>query len=119
MAKFSLSVAALIAVVAAMFAPSVIAQQGMQQLDYVRVTPYLFTVSDGPDRVREWVGYRACQAANSEWTCRKFESTESGDVALRTALVTLGNERWELVSAVQETRAANLPGLTYLFKRPR
>ena len=118
MAKLTLSVAAVIAVVVAMFAPSVVAQQGMQQLDYVRMTPYYFTVPDGPNRVREWVGYRACQAASSEWTCRKFESAESGDVALRTALVTLGNERWELVSAVEETRA-NVSGLTYLFKRPR
>jgi hypothetical protein len=119
MVKLALSAAAVIAVVAAMFAPSVVAQQGVQQLDYVRVTPHIFTVSDGPNRAREWVGYRSCQAAHSEWTCRKFESTESGDVALRTALVTLGNERWELVSAVQETRGENLPGLTYLFKRPR
>jgi hypothetical protein len=119
MAKLSLCVAALIAIVASTFGPAVKAQQGMQQLDYMRLTPYIFSVPDGPKAVREWVGYRACQAASSEWTCRTFESTQPRDSGLRTALVTLGNERWELVSAVRESGDANLPGLTYVFKRPR
>lgn len=61
-------------------------------------------------------------ATSAEWTCRKFEG--EGDVmsaALRSALATLGQEGWELVSAVDERHDRNsvFGGLTYLFKRPR
>jgi hypothetical protein len=83
------------------------------RFDYLRVTPYL------PDPLNPArVAYRACVAASTEWTCREFESKDSPDAPLRTTLATLGQEGWELVSAVDETPDVSLPdGLTYLFKR--
>lgn len=99
------------------FVPSLHARPNAPRFEYVRVTPYLFVRAEGQGVV-ERVGYRACVATSTEWTCRQFESTEPSDVALRTALVTLGNEGWELVSAVDETPSEVHRGLTYLFKRP-
>lgn len=117
MMKLSLSVAALIAVVAAMFAPSLVARsQSAAQFEYTRLIPY--TVAQNEGRIRfVRVGYRACLAATDEWTCREFEPRPS-DAALRAALATLGSEGWELVSAVAAD-ANSSDALTYLFKRRR
>jgi hypothetical protein len=83
------------------------------RFEYLRVTPYL---SRPMNPVQ--VAYRACVAATSEWTCRDFDSKENSNAPLRTALATLGQEGWELVSAVDETPSESIPeGLTYLFKR--
>ena len=99
MMKLSLSVVALIAVIAAMFAPSLVGRaQSATRFEYGRVAPYGVTQTEG-NRVYQRVGYRACVAASDEWTCREFGPKESSDAALRTALATLGNEGWELVSA--------------------
>ena len=71
--------------------------------------------------VQERIGYRACVARISEWVCQEFPPTEPSTEPLRNALVNLGNDGWELVSAVEDYPhfgtqfGAN--GLTYLFKR--
>ena len=120
MMKLSLSIVALMAVIAAMFAPSLVGRaQSATRFEYGRVAPYGVSQADGRV-VYLRLGYRACVAATDEWTCRDFGPTESSDAALRTALATLGNEGWELVSAVDEDPSSSFPeGLTYLFKRPR
>jgi hypothetical protein len=122
MMKLSLTVAAVIAVITAMFATSLIARaQTATRFEYLRVTPYQ-SVTKTPDSVTyRWAGYRACMAASSEWTCREFEPTDNSNAALRISLATLGNEGWELVSAVDERHDMNstFGGLTYLFKRQR
>jgi hypothetical protein len=122
MTKFSLTVAAVIAVITAMFATALIARaQSATRFEYLRVTPYQ-SFTETPGRITyRWAGYRACVAASSEWTCREFEPTDTSNAALSTALATLGNEGWELVSAVDERHDMNstFGGLTYLFKRQR
>jgi hypothetical protein len=126
MRTLSLTVVAFIALVAAMFAPSLVARaQSAVRFEYLRVTPY-HAVTETPGRINyRWAGYRACVAASSEWTCREFDADGSSNVALnvalRTTLATLGNEGWELVSAVDERHELNTTfgGLTYLFKRQR
>jgi hypothetical protein len=115
MMKLSVAVAAVLAVVTAVFAPSLTARaQSGARFEYARVTPYQ-AVTRTPGHVEyKWAGYRACVAASSEWTCREFD-------ALPTTLATLGSEGWELVSAVDGRHELNggFGGLTYLFKRPR
>ena len=122
MVKLSLTVAAVIAVVTAMFAPSLVARaQSAARFDYLRVTPYQ-AVTETPARISfRWAGYRACAAASTEWTCREFEAKGDSNTALRSVLATLGNEGWELVSAVDERHEVNTTfgGLTYMFKRQR
>ena len=119
MTKLSLTVAAIIAVITAMFAPSLIAgQQSATRFEYLRVAPY-HTVIQTPGHVQyKWAGYRACVAVSTEWTCRDFEHNASD--ALPTTLATLGNEGWELVSATDRNdEQLDRGGLTYLFKRQR
>ena len=119
MMKLSLSVVALIAVIAAMFASSLVGRaQSATRFEYGRVAPYGVSQADGRV-VYLRVGYRACVAATDEWTCRDFGPTESSDAALRTALATLGNEGWELVSAANANSSVSADALTYLFKRQR
>jgi hypothetical protein len=117
MLKVSLVVVAVAAVVTAMLTLSVGAQSA-RRIEYVRVTPYSVPHQISANSVQMRYGYRACVAATNEWTCREFQPTESSDAALRTTLATLGNEGWELVSAVNEDRNVTSPlGLMYLFKR--
>jgi hypothetical protein len=120
MRKLSLTVVAVMSVITAMFVSSVIARaQSAVRFEYLRVVPY-HAVTETPGRSGyRWAGYRACVAASTEWTCREFE--DSSIAALRTTLATLGNEGWELVSAVDERHEMNtiFGGLTYLFKRER
>jgi hypothetical protein len=119
MSKRSLALVALVPVVAAMFMSSLtVRAQSPARIEYVRVTPYTTRTPVGPNAVQERVGYRACVAGAAEWTCRDFQPTPSSADALRTALVTLGNEGWELVSVVEDDLNANARGLMYLFKRP-
>jgi len=119
-------VAVIVAIVGAMVAPSLIVRaQGTTRFEYARLTPYdERTVAEGPDismwkTVKERTGYRACVAGSKGWACQEFKPTESND-ALRIALVQLGTDGWELVSAVSaasEDGTLNTPALTYLFKR--
>ena len=119
MMKLALSVVALIAVIAAMFAPSFVGRaQSATRFEYGRVAPYSVSQADGRV-VYLRVGYRACVAATDEWTCRDFGPQESSDAALRTALATLGNEGWELVSTPNANSSVSADALTYLFKRQR
>jgi len=113
-----LSLAVVLVAITAMFAPALTAQQGGTRFEYLKVTPYIFRTPQGSGII-EHIGYRACLAASSDWTCREFTSLEPSDAALRAALVTLGDEGWELVSAVDERLHLAHTGLTYLFKRPR
>ena len=120
MRKLSLAAVSAVVLIAALSAPSLIArQQSVARFEYLRLTPYLGTVvpirgaSTSPAGVMKPGsasmtpgGFRACIAASAEWTCRNFS-----DDGFRTALVALGNEGWELVSADAETPGA------YLFKR--
>jgi hypothetical protein len=127
MSRSSLAVVAGLVVVTALVArsPAAGAQSG-SPLEYIRMTPYVVQVTAAPNAVLEGTGYRACLAKLNGWTCREFLPTDPGarargfsfsTDALRIALVTLGNEGWELVSAVDEDPGVNSRGLTYLFKR--
>lgn len=117
MSRISLTLVAVV-VVAALFTPSrAVRAQGATRIDYVRVAPYVVRTSVAPNAVQERYGYRACVAGINDWACRDFQPTQSSIDALRTALVTLGNEGWELVSAVQEDPTRGTFGLAYLFKR--
>jgi hypothetical protein len=115
MRKLSFGGLAVIALGMAIIVPSQIGRaQSAGRFEYVRVTPYTVNPMN-PARI----GYRACVASTGEWLCRQFESSDSSG-ALRTALATLGNEGWELVSAVDDPPGTSIPeGLTYLFKRQR
>jgi hypothetical protein len=116
MRKLPLAGLAVITLGTTMFVPSLIGRtQSTGGFEYLRVTPY----SVNPMKPAR-VGYRACVATTGEWVCRQFEPQDSSDAGLRTALATLGNEGWELVSAVDDPPGASIPeGLTYLFKRQR
>ena len=91
------------------------AQAVITPFEYLRVTPFSVSVPIGLDRISLREGYRACLAAETEWSCREFRPTTTSDSALRTVLATLGAEGWELVSAVKEDGPT--AALTYLFKR--
>ena len=92
--------------------------QSARRIEYVRVTAYAVRHPVSANSVQMRYGYRACVAAPTEWTCREFQPTETPGDALRTTLATLGNDGWELVSAVNEDPNLMSPmGLTYLFKR--
>jgi hypothetical protein len=121
MSKTLLALVAAVVILTAAFTPSIIVRaQGAQRFEYVRVTPYIATIPVG-SRVTQRVGYRACIARANEWTCQEFQPTDPTSEPLRNALVNLGNEGWELVSAVDEYSGfANQFGanqLTYVFKR--
>ena len=123
MSHVALTFAAVVAVVGAMVTPSLVVRaQGTTRFEYARVTPYNErTVAEGPNispwkTVQERIGYRACVAGVKGWACQEFKPTESND-ALRIALVQLGTDGWELVSAAPEGGNVNTPALTYLFKR--
>jgi hypothetical protein len=127
MRKRTLTVVAAIAIAIATLAPSPVARtQTAPRFEYLRVEPYV-TVTDTiergiPTRFHKFAGYRGCLAGNADWLCRQFEHTSASasDSGLRTALATLGNEGWELVSAVKEDHGPHVDGaLTYLFKRQR
>lgn len=128
MSKISLALVGVVVVVAATLAPSfVVRAQGTPRFEYARVIPYEernHVQVPSPDlgvttAVQERVGYRACIARPTDWACREFKPTVTSADALRTALMQLGNEGWELVSAAQEEQNNVLNGaLTYLFKRP-
>ncbi len=113
MKNISLSVVALCALMTAAFAPALLARaQGSGGFDYMRLTPGLAGTT-------ERLGYRACLATTNQWTCREFEGDDY-DSGLRTALTSLGNERWELVSLIDETQNLSRPkGLTYVLKRQK
>ena len=119
MSKISLALVAV--VLTAMVTPSFIVRaQSAQRFEYVRVTPYMARIPVG-NGVHERIGYRACVARINEWVCQEFQPTEPSAEPLRNALVNLGNDGWELVSAVEEYPSFGTQfganGLTYLFKR--
>ena len=123
MSKVGLMAAVIVAVVGTIIAPSLVVRaQGTTRFEYARVTPYIErSVAEGPNipqwkTVLERIGYRACVAGVKGWACQEFKPTESND-ALRIALVHLGTDGWELVSAAPEVGNVNTPELTYLFKR--
>ena len=117
MTKTSIALVVLVALAMSAFAPSLVVRaQTFTRFEYARVTSFGRHIPTGPNSVESRSGYKACVAAVSEWVCRDFEPTESTSAALRTALATLGNEGWELVSAPSVD--LNSPqGATYLFKR--
>jgi len=119
MSKISLAFVAFVVVVTPMFASSLVVRaQSSPRIEYLRATPFLVHIPVAANRVSERTGYRACVAGNTEWTCREFQPTESSTDALRNALATLGNDGWELVSAIEEDSAwTGIHGLTFLFKR--
>jgi hypothetical protein len=119
MSKISLALVAVVVVAAATLTPSLVVRaQGTTRFEYARVIPYVDTIK-GPTSWQQRLGYSACVAGADGWTCRDFKEASSAD-ALRTALVQLGNDGWELVSAAQEEQNNILKNgaLTYLFKRP-
>ena len=118
MLKISLALVAVFVVVTSMFAPSLVVRaQSPTRFEYARVTPYVDVLTEKSSR-HERTAYRACVAAADGWACRDFKNDSPTDT-LRTALVQLGNEGWELVSAAQEEQNNTFNGaLTYVFKRP-
>jgi len=119
MRKLLLFIAAFVAIIAAMFAPSLAARaQTAARFEYSRVAPYGVPQTEGRILYQR-VGYRACVATTDEWSCRDFPPKESSDTALRMALATLGNEGWELVSTAHAKSNVSNDALTYLFKRQR
>jgi hypothetical protein len=117
--RLSLALAAVIAVVAAMFAPAFVAraQQGPPRFEYLQVTAHGRRTVNSPGRVDIIAGYRACVAAADEWQCREFTPAASSGAAMFS---TLGNEGWELISALDvRWFDENHPSPTYLFKRQR
>ena len=121
MSKISLAAVSVLVLIAIAFAWSEAPRaQGSTQFEYVRAYPYKarqeIANRDGSRGVVERTAYRACRAAGSEWSCRDYPTPGAADAALRTMLATMGNEGWELVSAVDE--GEQYDGLTYLFKRP-
>ena len=120
MSKISLALVAV--ALTATFASSLsVRAQSAQRFEYVRVTPYMARIPVAANAVQERIGYRACVARISEWVCQEFPPTEPSTEPLRNALVNLGNDGWELVSAVEEYPVFGTQfganGLTYLFKR--
>lgn len=119
MSKISLALVAV--VLTAMFTSSFIVRaQSAQRFEYVRVTPYIARIPVAASAVQERIGYRACAARLSEWVCQEFPPTEPSTEPLRNVLVNLGNDGWELVSAVGADPGFDrfgTNGLTYLFKR--
>jgi hypothetical protein len=99
--------------------PPVARAQTAGRIEYARVTPYMVSFQKAPNHVQPRYGYRACTATTSEWKCREFEPTDASTGSLRATLATLGNEGWELVSAVNDDPVSSNPSglLTYLFKR--
>ena len=123
MSKLSLALLAIVASIATMAATSTpwlaARAQTTSRIEYARVTPYMVSFQKSPNHVQPRYGYRACVAATSEWKCREFAPTDASTGSLRTTLAILGNEGWELVSAVNDDPVASNPTglLTYLFKR--
>jgi hypothetical protein len=104
MMKLSLSVVALAALIAAIFAPSLVARGRRVTQFRVRPRHPLRCVAERGQHWYRRLGYRAYLAATDDWTCRDFKPLESSDAALRTALSALGNEGSKLVSVVSEAR---------------
>lgn len=122
MSKTSLTLLGAVVILTTMFESSLVVRaQSSPRIEYLRATPFLVHIPVAANRVSERIGYRACVAGNTDWACREFQPpTESSTDALRDALATLGNDGWELVSAIQEDSAwTGIHGLTFLFKRHR
>jgi hypothetical protein len=119
MTKRSLAVVAAVVLIAAVFAPSLIArQQSATRFEYLRVAPYATPLQVAGAVGSRWAGYRACVAVGSAWNCREFE--HRGSDALPTTLAMLGSEGWELVAAtIRDDVNVDTGGLTYFFKRQR
>ena len=119
MSKLSLAAVAVLSSVA-LFGLSEVRAQSPTRYEYMRAVAYAAREQHMDVRVGtttvERQAYRACRAAESDWSCRDFLPGNGGaDSPLRAMLSTLGAEGWELVSAVPEED--NRFGLTYLFKR--
>jgi hypothetical protein len=114
--RVSLGVIAATVLASAILVPSLgVRAQGFTKIEYARVTSFVVHWPTSANSVQSRAGYRACVAGVSAWTCRDFQPTESSAEALRIALATLGNEGWDLVSAVNEEPTTS--SMTYLFKR--
>src|SRR5688572_1256999 len=118
MLKATLATLSVVLITAAFALPDgVRAQTAAPQFEYVRVTPFPVSLATRPNHITVQPGYRVCLAAPSEWSCRVYRPESVSDVVLGTVLTTLGDEGWELVSAIKEDGATS--GLTYLFKRQK
>ena len=119
MAKLSLALAAAVVAVATVVTAQTLTAraQNIGKFEYLRATPYIQQTQQPNQTTFRFVGYEACIAATTDWRCRTFESKESSTIALREMLVTLGNDGWELLSAVSENPDQYPDRLTYFFKR--
>ena len=119
MSRILLALVAVVVVVTGILTSSfTIRAQSSMRIEYAPVTPNVVQHSTvALDAAQPLFSYRACIARVTEWSCRDFKPSESSSEALRTALVQLGNEGWELVSVVEEDASFNTRGRTYLFKR--
>jgi hypothetical protein len=116
MIKMIVVLSGVVAVVfAALSMPAVTAQsQRSASFEYLRMTPYQALRTIRPGMMSSTTQYRACTARSAQWDCRDFEA-QTSDESLRTALLAVGNEGWELVSAAIASEQDL--GLTYMFKR--
>lgn len=123
MTRFSLTAAAVIVASVGLFTLSPTRAQGAARFEYTYVTTHqrLYQGQGVPGGVTTTAGYRACLAAGSQWTCRDFDRADLSGAALTaawaTALTTLGDEGWELVSVVYDPQSSLNP--THIFKRRR
>jgi hypothetical protein len=115
MKKSWLAALVVVAILAGTLGRSVLARtQSSGRFEYTKVAAYSALVQHAQlGQVWSRVGYRACQATSADWTCRDFAPENSADAGLRTALVTLGSEGWELVVLDHDEGI----GQTFWFKR--
>jgi hypothetical protein len=83
MRKLSLSIAGVLAVAAALCAPSLVARtQNASRFEYLRVTPFQSVTTTPAQVTYRWAGYSACVATSAEWKCREFAG-DGRNAALR------------------------------------
>jgi hypothetical protein len=110
-----IAVTLLVVLIGAFNVHSVARAAASSRFEYLHLTPGLPRPDPAPVKFRQ--GYQACVAGAAAQKCREFEDPEWQERALDTALATLGNEGWELVSVIDRSGTGTPKGLTYIFKR--
>lgn len=117
MRKSLFVVVAAVVVVTALLGSSLVARsQAAARFEYTKLTPFseLIPGSRG-GQIWATVGYKACVATVTEWSCRDFRSENSADAGFRIALATLGRDGWELVAPYPDS--PEVFRSTLMFKR--
>ena len=118
MSKVTISILAAFSVVALFELTANVGAQSSAGFEYMRGAAYSVSeesINRGERVTVVKTAYRACKAAEVEWSCQVFPAGPA-DASLRSMLTRLGAEGWELVSVVKDDEKA-YGGPTYLFKR--